>query len=151
MNDKSLKNKTTTAPKKTVKKTATRKATAKKTVARKTVASKPRATTKKTAPASAKRKKTVKTAPAKMPITTIIAKIDVGYGNQLFIRGNGANLNWDHGIAMDNVTRNEWSLSSSEIRDDIECKLLINDRVWSAGENLTLKAGKKLVVEPKFS
>ena len=136
MNNKSLKNKSTTAPKKALKKTAT----VKKTVARKPAPRKPRASTGKTAPKK-----------AQAPITTVIAKIDVGFGNQLFIRGNGAHLTWDRGIAMDNITNDEWKLSSSEIRDDFECKFLINDRIWSAGENLTLKAGKQLVVEPKFS
>ena len=134
MNNKSLKNKKTTAPKKAVKKTV------KKTAARKTAPRKPRTSTRKTA---LKR--------AQASITTVIAKIDVGFGNQLFIRGSGANLNWDRGIAMDNTNSDEWKLTSSEFGNDFECKFLINDRIWSAGENLTLKAGKQLVVEPKFS
>ena len=150
MNDKPLKKKST-APEKVVKKNAARKVTAKKAVAKKTTASKLGKVTKKTAAVSGKRKKTVAKASPKAPTTTIIAKIDVGFGNQLFIRGDGANLNWDQGMAMDNITRDEWRLSSSEIREDIQCKFLINDRLWSSGENLTLKAGEKLFFEPKFS
>jgi hypothetical protein len=38
--------------------------------------------------------KTVTTA---KPVTTIEAKIDVGFGNNLFVRGEGPGLSWEKG------------------------------------------------------
>ena len=152
MNKKSLKHESTT-PKKVVKKTAVKKVAAKRTVSRKTAANKPGEAVKKAAPAASTRKKAVAAAPAKTTTTTttVIAKIDVGYGNRLFIRGNGPDLNWDRGLEMENITHNEWSITANEIQEDIEVKFLINDRVWSLGDNLVLQAGEKLVFEPNFS
>ncbi len=150
MNDKPLKKKSTTS-KKVVKKPAAKKTAAKKAVTKKTATSKPRKVATKTAAVPSKMIKAVAKPSSKSPVTTVIAKVNVGFGNQLFIRGDGSNLNWDQGIEMDNVTPDEWKLSSSEIQEDIQCKFLINDRVWSTGENIILKAGEKLVFEPKFS
>ncbi len=150
MNKKPLKHEPT-ATKKVVKKTAAKKSASKKTVAKKSAAAKPVKVAKKTAKVSRTRKKVVAKTVKAAPATTIVAKIDVGFGNQLFIRGNGADLNWDRGIELDNTAPNEWRLTSGEIQDDIECKFLINDRVWSSGDNLTLKAGGELVFEPTFS
>jgi len=98
----------------------------------------------------AKRKTaTEKTASGK-PITIVVAKIDVGYGNHLFMRGDGHGLSWDRGILMTNTASDEWMLLAEGIEEDFECKVLLNDAAWSKGENIRIKAGKKSVILPEF-
>src|ERR1019366_3375560 len=39
---------------------------------------------------------------------TITAKVDVGFGNTLFLRGNGAGLNWSKGTPLACVSSDTW-------------------------------------------
>src|SRR5208283_3751628 len=41
---------------------------------------------------------------------TITAKVDVGFGNSLFIRGDGAGLSWSKGTLLDCVSSDTWSI-----------------------------------------
>ncbi len=75
---------------------------------------------------------------------------DVGYGNVLFIRGSEEPLNWDKGIALQNVDTNHWSLEL-DVKAALEFKLLINDEQWNDGDNYALKAGETISIEPSFS
>lgn len=43
-------------------------------------------------------KPAVKTAPSSVVTTKIVALIDVGFGNTLYIRGEGPGLSWEKGI-----------------------------------------------------
>jgi hypothetical protein len=132
----------------TVKKVAaTKKAAVKKTAVKK-------AATKKTVPA------TVPTPVAASPVTqpeviapattTIVAKCDCGFGNSLFLRGEGAGLSWESGVPMENSGADEWTWSSSEAVGEIEVKVLRNDSEWAVGDNITVPAGTKSVIEPTF-
>lgn len=132
------------------KKAASKKATAKKTAAKKAAA-------KKTAAKKAAVKKTAarKTAPKKAaapasPLTTITAKVDVGFGNALYIRGEGGGLDWDEGQLMECIDSDEWSWTSSSANTGIVFKFLINDQLWSLGEDLTVPAGGVSISEPRF-
>lgn len=40
--------------------------------------------------------------------TRVVIHYDVGFGNNLFIRGSGANLSWDKGILLHNIRPDEW-------------------------------------------
>lgn len=117
------------AAKKTVKKTTTK--TAKKTTVR----------------------KTTKKAAAKKPIskTTIAARVDVGFGNNLYIRGEGAGLSWDVGILMKNLSPYEWAWEAKNASKPIEYKLLINDELWANGENQFAMAGDTAITAPTFT
>ena len=117
------------AAKKTVKKTTT--TTAKKTTVR----------------------KTTKKAAAKKPIskTTIAARVDVGFGNNLYIRGEGAGLSWDVGILMKNLSPYEWAWEAKNASKPIEYKLLINDELWANGENQFAMAGDTAITAPTFT
>jgi hypothetical protein len=80
---------------------------------------------------------------------TIEAKIDVGYGNSLYLRGEGSGLDWNRGIPLANVDGTTWKWSC-EASEALKFKLLLNDAVWSQGEDLLAKPGQKLQVSPKF-
>src|SRR6266513_3145258 len=79
-------------------------------------------------PAKAATKKAAVKVIATRPVTTTIAaKIDIGFGNALYIRGEGPGLSWDRGVRMDCVTNDEWQLSLPESARPVTFKLLIND------------------------
>ena len=118
------------AAKKTVKKVAAKKAPAKKAAAKKATPAK---------------------SPKKASKTTIIANVDVGFGNSLFIRGEGAGLSWSKGTPLENVSPYEWAFSSTKAKGEVTFKLLINDEIWSEGENLTVPTGGTSVSSPSFS
>ena len=103
-----------------------------------------RTTTKKTTTA---KKKT----PAKKALkTSIVAYVDVGFGNTLFIRGEGTGLSWEKGIPLQNISATEWAFDTSKATGTITFKFLINDQLWAAGDDLTVKAGSKSISSPEF-
>ncbi len=93
-------------------------------------------------------KSPVKAAPAKTPIV-IEAKIDVGFGNNLFVRGQGAGLSWERGVQLENVDEKTWRLAVPAT-DKLQFKLLLNDSVWAQGEDVVAAPGKKVEVTPAF-
>ena len=86
---------------------------------------------------------------AAKPVTTIEAKIDVGFGNRLFLRGEGAGLSWDHGTPLTCVDGKTWRWQA-EAPDKLKFKLLLNDAVWAAGEDLVATPGARVEVTPAF-
>jgi len=82
--------------------------------------------------------------------TTVEAKIDVGYGNTVFIRGSGFGLNWDRGVALQNVDSSTWVWTTDEVEGAIAFQLLLNDIVWAAGDIGTASAGERIQVTPSF-
>lgn len=129
------------AKKVAAKKTVTRKAAVKKTVAAKSTAPK------KTAPGRvAKRASGL----SRKGVVKVVARADVGFGNELHIRGEGAGLSWDWGVPMENNGPDEWLWQGETGAGAVEFKLLLNDTHWALGENLTVKPGGSVVVEPKF-
>ena len=130
------------------KKTSTKKVVAKKAPAKKTTAAKKVSTPKKVATKKAPVKKSV--APKQTAAQArIIARVDVGFGNTLYVRGEGAGLSWKKGTALTNVTPYEWALSSSK-KGKVIFKFLINDELWAEGENITLQAGRESISSPTF-
>jgi hypothetical protein len=139
--------KKTAVKKAAVKKAVTKTATPKKTVANKAVVKKA-ATVKQAAPKKvAVKKAAVKRKPV---VTTVIAKIDAGFGNQLYIRGGSSGLTWDVGDLMSNASANEWVWKSTSVSSELEFKVLINDETWSAGPNGVVFPGATVVFEPVF-
>jgi hypothetical protein len=88
---------------------------------------------------------------AKRPVvTTIVANIDIGFGNTLYVRGEGGGLNWEAGVALDCVTDDKWAISLSGAAGPVAFKLLLNDLVWSVGEDYVVSPGGELVLTPVF-
>lgn len=84
-------------------------------------------------------------------VTVVIAKYDAGYGNNLYIRGNSAGLNWESGVLMKNVENDVWVWTTNEaLREAVEFKLLLNDQEWCEGENMCASAGETTTVAPTF-
>ena len=133
--------------KRAVKKVAVKKTT-KKVVAKKAPA-------KKISPKKVPTKKAV--APkAKIPTkkvlkTSIIARVDVGFGNQLYIRGTGADLSWEKGLPLENVSSYEWAFATTEATSDVVFKFLINDELWAEGDNVTVAEGATSISSPVFA
>ena len=86
----------------------------------------------------------------KGPLTRIIIKYDVGFPNSIFIRGKGANLNWDKGLELKNIKTDEWIWESETPFSTCEFKVLINDQFYEQGENHLLDCGASIQYSPKF-
>ena len=84
------------------------------------------------------------------PATFISAKIDIGFGNHLYIRGDGPGLSWDHGLAMDCVGAGLWTVTVKHVATPVVYKLLVNDLSWSAGEDFVAEPGQSVTVTPAF-
>lgn len=83
--------------------------------------------------------------------TTIIqAKTDVGFGNSLFIRGQGDGLSWDKGLPLSCIDGSAWVWFTKLAKGKVVFKLLLNDQVWAQGEDVVVEAGKKIEVVPVF-
>jgi hypothetical protein len=91
----------------------------------------------------------IKPALATRPATVIEAKIDVGFGNNLFVRGQGAGLSWERGTPLTCVESGTWRWSA-RVDEKLTCKLLLNDRVWAQGEDVSVPPGKRVEVVPAF-
>ena len=85
------------------------------------------------------------------PVTLVKARIDVGLGNTLFIRGQGNGLTWEKGQPLNCVDASTWLWSTSQARDQVEFKLLLNDQVWAGGPNLVVQAGRQVEITPAFA
>ena len=103
----------------------------------------------KPAKVSAKASPKPKAKPAAV-VTTIVAAIDVGFGNHLTLRGEGPGLSWDVGVPLECLSDDRWSLTLPETSQPIVCKFLLNDATWSAGEDYTVLPGSSVVLSPVF-
>jgi hypothetical protein len=108
----------------------------------------------KAAPASTPAPKLVKKAAEKKPapatagLTAVLARIDVGFGNLLFIRGEGPGLSWDRGVPMDCVASDQWTWSTAAASRPFAYKVLINDERWSAGDDYVAEVGVENTTSP---
>ena len=123
--------------KKALKKVAAKKA-AKKVVAKK-------------APAKKAVAPKAKTTAKKALKTSIIARVDVGFGNQLYVRGTGADLSWEKGLQLENVSSYEWAFATTKAKSDVVFKFLINDELWAEGDNATVAKGGSSTSSPVFT
>lgn len=121
-----------------VKKAAVKKAAATKTAVKKTV-------TKKATSGTAK-----KTVTPKATEITISAKVNIGYGNTLFLRGEGKGLSWDQGVSMTCVADDEWSITVAKSAQPRVFKFLINDEHWCTGEDYSLRSDQSGTFTPSF-
>ena len=78
------------------------------------------------------------------------ARIDVGVGNALFIRGQGDGLSWDKGLPLNCVDATTWVWSTTHAREKVVFKLLLNDQIWAKGQDAVLDPGQKIQIAPGF-
>jgi hypothetical protein len=81
---------------------------------------------------------------------TITAKIDIGFGNVLYIRGDGAGLSWEKGKPLGSTAGDTWTIVLPWVEKSFEFKLLINDLTWSADPNFEAGPGDTVTVTPVF-
>lgn len=156
--NKTVAKKATTKPvatKKTaVKKTAVKKVAAKKIaapiVAAKKIAAPKVATTKPATKSVAKKATPKPQAKAKASLTRILVKADVGFGNELHLRGAGGGLSWDFGTDMENISADKWLWQGDVSAKEVVFKVLLNDTVWSEGNDYVVSAGDSIDIEPEF-
>jgi hypothetical protein len=79
----------------------------------------------------------------------IKAKIDVGFGNALFIRGSGGGLNWGKGTPLTCVAPDAWSIVLAA-DGSFSFKFLVNDQKWSTGKDYVASPGDTVTVTPAF-
>ncbi len=92
----------------------------------------------------------VKPVAPKPVVTTISARIDIGFGNVLYIRGEGAGLSWDQGQLMANVEKDLWQVSLGESAQPVIFKFLVNDLSWNTGPDYTVASGASVTLVPEF-
>jgi hypothetical protein len=110
------------------------------------------------APAPVLRKVAKKPAPAapaamaapKASSVTITAKIDVGFGNTLFLRGSGPGLTWTKGTPLVCIAADAWSLVLPGASGPFAFKFLLNDTDWSTGKDYLAGPGDTVTVTPVF-
>lgn len=104
------------------------------------------------APAFATQEKVAVNAVAPAPVKTrIVAQLDVGFGNALYIRGNGPGLSWDQGTPMECVSSDQWELVVGESSRPISFKVLLNDRIWCTGPDSVAASGSTTTIVPEFA
>jgi hypothetical protein len=118
-------------------------------------AANPPAPVAKLAPTATVAKTVVKTIPvqpvAPKPVnTTIMARVDVGFGNALYLRGEGAGLTWDAGVPMQCIEDDLWRLVLGESARGYVFKFLVNDLTWSIGPDNTAANGASVTLTPEF-
>lgn len=83
--------------------------------------------------------------------TKIIANIDCGFTNTLFIRGEGiSSLSWNKGIKMKNIGPNQWVWESDRPFSTMQFKVLVNDNWYEVGNNHTVAFGQEVNFTPQF-
>lgn len=95
-------------------------------------------------------KKLAKLPARKSVTTTVIAKVDAGFGNAIYLRGNTSGLSWEQGTLMDCQKSDEWVWQSNAVTGPLEFKVLLNDQVWSSGPNGVVLPGATFIFEPSF-
>jgi hypothetical protein len=86
----------------------------------------------------------------KTKLTRVVVHCDAGFNNNIFIRGNGANLNWDKGIMLLNTRPDEWVWETDRPFNSCEFKVLLNDSQYEQGDNHTLICENCLEYTPRF-
>ena len=104
-----------------------------------------KAPAKKAAPA--KKKPATQTEP---PATFISAKVEIGFGNHLYLRGDGPGLSWDKGVAMDCIGSDMWAATVKGAIAPVSFKVLVNDISWSTGQDYVVEPGQSVTVTPTF-
>ncbi len=84
------------------------------------------------------------------PTTRVIIRYDAGFGNQLHIRGNSANLSWQKGQPLKNIKADEWLWETNEPFNLCEFKVLLNDAIFEIGDNHLVRSGVTLFYIPHF-
>jgi hypothetical protein len=87
---------------------------------------------------------------AEPPATFIAAKVEIGFGNHLYLRGEGPGLTWDKGLPMDCIGSDMWAATIKSALSPVTFKVLVNDLSWNAGKDYLVEPGQSVTVVPTF-
>ena len=83
--------------------------------------------------------------------SAVVASVFIGIGNKPFVRGSGAGLNWDKGIAMEFVEIGKWQwIPPDDLDEPVELQLFRNDEDADSTGKYTLEPGQQLDLSPVF-
>ena len=83
--------------------------------------------------------------------SAVVASVFIGIGNKPFVRGSGAGLNWDKGIAMEFVEIGKWQwIAPADLDEPVELQLFRNDEDADSTGKYTLEPGQQLDLSPVF-
>lgn len=88
--------------------------------------------------------------PLPVKVTTLSALVDVGFGNTLYLRGEGPGLSWDKGVKLECVSDDCWSIKLGASSKPIIFKFLLNDVAWSDGNDYIVTPGSSVELKPTF-
>jgi len=80
----------------------------------------------------------------------LIALVNVGWGNAVYVRGEGASLSWDLGIPMYCLGEDRWVFAFPTNDPPKAFKFLLNDAHWAIGENQSTDGNEFSVYYPQF-
>lgn len=89
-------------------------------------------------------------APCARRVHRIVAMANVGWGNTIYVRGEGGNLSWDVGIPMTCEGPDRWVFSYFENDPPKTFKFLLNDTHWALGENQSTCGDEVFEFQPHF-
>ena len=83
--------------------------------------------------------------------SVVMVSVYIGIGNKPFVRGSGAGLNWDKGIAMEFVEIGKWKwIPPADFKEPVELQLFRNDEDVDSTGKYTLGPGQRLDISPVF-
>ena len=83
--------------------------------------------------------------------SAVVASVFIGIGNKPFVRGSGAGLNWDKGIALEFVEIGKWQwIAPADLDEPVELQLFRNDEDADSTGKYTLESGQQLDLSPVF-
>ncbi|HWX19813.1 MAG TPA: hypothetical protein VN578_07895 [Candidatus Binatia bacterium] len=80
----------------------------------------------------------------------IAAKVELGPGHAVFIRGEGGGPSWHRGLPLDCIAPGSWIWFATGLAEKIVFQLLLNDAIWARGDKLVLEPGNRLELAPDF-
>ncbi len=90
------------------------------------------------------------TTPEPVTLTRLTARVDVGFGHHLAVRGDPAPLSWERGWWARPAAADRWELVLTELEGPFSFKTLVDDTTWQTGEDVTATAGDEVEVTPTF-
>jgi hypothetical protein len=82
---------------------------------------------------------------------TVVAKIIIGIGNKVHVRGEGPGLSWDEGVPMSFLEIGKWSWSPANKSVPLVVQLYKNDEEPDANGKIKLEPGENVEISPDFA
>ncbi|HEX9102184.1 MAG TPA: alpha/beta hydrolase-fold protein [Polyangia bacterium] len=86
-----------------------------------------------------------------VPTTTTLRVHYPAGSHTLALRGDGAGLTWDKGIALTAGADDTFTFTVANLQAPLQCKPLLDDATWSRGPNYTVAPGASVDVYPHFT